>query len=255
METESTELPGYIRRSGFIHGMFILIVLVAAAMAWGWLMQVTVKQIDVRHVVNANETEVLDLAGVDTGQVLFDLHPSIIADRVARHPWVRKASVTRMPIGKLIISVQERRPIVRILDSRGRADFYLDRDGFQLPEPDSVTYDLPLLSGYPESFHPVTPTEDAEILELLAALDSGQNAASLLISEIVYRQEEFWLQLEPSGEHSSTPVRIGTGNLHRKLRRLEAFWQQRMITRQDRLFELIDLRFSSQIITREQDRD
>jgi cell division protein FtsQ len=235
--------------------MFILIILMAAAMAWGWLMQVRIVRIDVRQAVNADTDEIRELAGVDSGDVMFDLVPGLIADRVARHPWVSGAHITRMPTGKLIIAVREREPVVRVLASSGRPAFYLDAEGFQMHPSGAQSYDVPLLSGYPEEFHPTIPTGDVHLLTFLQALDREKERAGILVSEVVYRQGEVWLQLEPSGNHASTPVRLGSDDFTTKLQRLSAFWTQRVHPGQSRTFELIDLRFSSQIIARESQRE
>jgi len=235
--------------------MFILAILLLSAMAWGWLMRVTVREIDVRNTVNADAAEVRELAEVDSGDVLFDISPRLVADRVSRLPWVRAASITRLPTGRLIVSIEEREPVVRVLTQSGRQEFYLDRDGYQMPPTDAASYDVPLLTGYPEKYHPVTPTSDADVIEMLAALDTERESAGVFISEVLLRDKELWLQLEPAGKTASTPVRLGTGDIAAKLRRLSSFWEQRITLRQDRIFDLIDLRFSSQIITKEKGRD
>ncbi len=246
--------PGYIRRSGYLQGMFILIVLVSGIMGWGWLMRVEVEHVNVQGASNAGPDEIRDLARIETGSVMFQTAPRLIADRVSHHPWVARANVTRLPTGTLIIGIRERAPIVQVLLPGGRPGFYLDAYGYQMPPSHASAYDVPLLTGYPEEYHPMRPTEDARMLEFLTALANTRERAGILISEAIVNQGEFWLRLEPSGLHNSTPVRLGYDDFENKLERLAEFWNQRMVRRQDRTFELIDLRFSGQIIAREKAR-
>jgi len=253
--TDHVGLPGVLRRSGYLQGMFILVVLLCGAMGWGWLMHVTVERIDVRQAHYTDPEEVREIADVDSGDVLFDISPRLVADRVARLPWVRKAGVTRLPTGKLLISLREREPVALALGTDGRETFYLDRDGYQMPAVDGASFDVPLVSGYPESFHPVKPTDDSLVLQVLDALDREAEGAGILISEVLLRDGECWLQLEPTGERGSTPVRLGRDEIRDKLVRLTAFWNQRVLPGQDSRFDLIDLRFSSRIITQEENRD
>lgn len=246
--------PGYIRRSGYLQGMFILIVLVSGIMGWGWLMSVSVERLNVQGSKNAEPDEIRELARIDTGSVMFQISPGLVADRVSRHPWVARANVTRLPTGTLAIGIHERVPIMQILLPSGRPGFYLDAHGYQMPPSSGSAYDIPLLTGYPEEYHPMSPTADVRILEFLKALANTRERAGILISEAILTQGEFWLRLEPSQLHDSTPVRLGYNDFEKKLERLAQFWDQHMVRRQDRLFELIDLRFSGQIIAREKAR-
>ena len=248
------DLPGYIRRSGYMQGMFILLVLVLGIMGWGWLMRVTVDRIDVHGATNAEPDEIVELAGVDTGNVMFQVSPRLVVDRVSRHPWVAGANVTRLPTGVLTITVRERIPVLQVLLSDGRPGHYLDADGYQMPPSHSSAYDVPLLSGFEEDFHPVAKIDDAGLREFVEALEVNRKRAGILISEVIVTQDEFWLRLEPSQMQGSTPVRLGHDDFENKLGRLADFWDQRIARHPDRTFELIDLRFSSQVIAREKGR-
>ena len=88
------------------------------------------------------------------------------------------------------------------------------------------------------------------LLAALAGLDPGTEA---LIAEVDLRASgEVWIHTTPAGEQGSIPVRLGQDAFAPKLARLRAFWRQGVLPRSDKRFHLIDLRFDSQIITREQ---
>lgn len=247
-------LQGYMRRSGFIQGIAILLVLAGGFMGWRWLMEVTLEGIEIRGVVNATELEIRDLVATDTGVVLYKMDTALIEDRVLRHPWIEGALVSRLPTGTMIVDVAEREPLIQIKDAAGRPDFYLDQFGFQMPRTDSTFYDVPLFTGYPESYHPLVRTEDTVVLAFLEALVEAPESSTKIVSEVSLRSGEVWLRLMPEGNHGATPVRVGRDEFDEKMRRLSAFWEQAMIRRQDKVFELIDLRFNSQIVAREKAR-
>lgn len=247
-------LQGYIRRSGFLQGMAILLVLSAALMGWRWMQQVTVLRIQIRGYENATEQEIRTLVSIDSGAVMYEVDTILIKDRVIRHPWIEEVTVSRLPTGTLVVDVAERLPVVQTVDRDGRPGFYLDRVGVQLPPVDSTVYDVPLLTGYPEPYQAMHQTENRVVRDFLDEFVDSSDDPDRIISEISYRSGEIWLRLEPVGNHGSTPVRLGNSDFGDRLHRLDAFWNQAILHRQDTIFDLIDLRFSSQIVVRERSR-
>ncbi len=244
----SEQLRGYIRSSGFLQGMMIVIVLAGAIAGWQWLMRVTVQQIDIRGVHVASTDEIRALAGVDTGMVLFRLEPGDIEARVDEHAWVEQTDVSRLPTGTLVISVTERTPVVRTLDHRGRPSFYLDRYGYPVHAPDSIVYDVPVLSGYREGFHSGEPTRSPMIRSLLTSLDSTSQTSDAILSEVLLLDGEVSIRMEPVGGHGATPVRLGKDHFGEKLTELVSFHRQEMLPSPEKMFDMIDLRFDSQIV-------
>jgi len=247
----SEQLRGYIRSSGFLQGMMIVIVLAGGIAGWQWLMRVTVEKIDIRGLRVASEHEIRALAGVDTGMVLFRLEPGDIEGRVEEHAWVERSEISRLPTGTLVITVTERTPIVRTLDHRGRPSFYLDRYGYPLVASDSIVFDVAVLSGYPEGFHPGEPTRNPMVSSLLKSLDSTSETSDAILSEVLIQDGEVWIRMEPAGGHTATRVRLGRGHFQEKLAELVSFQRQEMLQSPDKIFDLIDLRFNSQIVSRE----
>ena len=73
-----------------------LIGLVAVGtLGYRWLMTVPYERLDLVGIQHADSSALLGLAKVDTGQVLFDIDPELVSDRVRRHPWVEEARTTR----------------------------------------------------------------------------------------------------------------------------------------------------------------
>ena len=221
-----------------------------------WRATLRCEQVVVIGAQHAPPDTLRRLAHVDTSDLLFDIDPVLVADRVQRHPWVQAAEATRLPTGILRIQVQERQPVALVLDRQGHPAHYLDGNGFAMPLVPGTAYDVPLLRGVSEAYHPVRPVEDAGLRDWLAALAAARDETEALVSEAEWRRDgELWLRLTPVGDGAALPVRLGRAPFAPKLERLQAFWRQAVLPRSHYSYDIIDLRFDSQIITREWVRD
>ena len=239
-------------------GRLALMVLALAGLGalgglgWHWAQTLTVRQIDVSGTRHAARETLLELARVDTGLVLYDLDPRLLEDRLQRHAWVQSADVTRLPTGTLSIRVVERTPVALAVDATGNPVRSLDRSGFAMPLDPGAVYDVPLLRGARiEPAKPAGPPGVRALLDALAVVVAGTNA---LLSEFVLRPDgEVWVYTAPAGPRGAIPVRLGRGGFGPKLARLKAFWHQAVLTRPERRFTMVDLRFDNQVVTREED--
>jgi cell division protein FtsQ len=228
-----------------------------SVLGWHWMTALRCERIELHGLHLADSTALLHLAQVDTGMVLIDIDPALVADRVQRHPWVETARATRLPTGTLTISVQERNPVVLVLGRRGAPGYFLDRAGFAMPPAPEAVYDVPLLRGLDRprdraAF--VVPLQDERVRDLLGALADADDETDALVSELdIEPSGEVVLHTTPVGARGSIPVRLGRDGFAEKLARLRAFWHQAVLPQPDRNFASIDLRFDSQIVTREAD--
>ena len=231
--------------------LVLLVVLGGLGLLGGrWLAGVPVERIDVVGAEHAVEDSLIALASIAVGDTLVDVDPIIAADRVRRYPWVEAAEVRRLPTGTVLITVRERVPVALALE-RGRPSHYLDRHGFGMSLVDGAAYDVPVLHGLREAYHPVTPVRDSLALSLLDALAAVDPATNALVSDVELRGDDVWIYTVPAGARGSIPVRLGRGDLAAKLGRLRAFWQQAVLPKPETSFQQIDLRIASQVITRE----
>ena len=231
-------------------GVIMLTLLLGAA--WMWQRTLPLERIAVVGAVHTPAAEVAALTGaVPDSVALFSLSPALLADRAQRHPWVRTASVRRMPTGALRIAVEERRPVVLALDAAGRPSHFLDAEGYAMPVAGAAPalYDVPVLHNAPP-YHAVQPVESAGLRSLLAALAAAEPATVALVSEIDWG-EEVTVWTTPAGGHGPIRVRLGHADQARQLRALRAFWDQSVLPRPDTPFDLVDLRFDGQVVTRE----
>lgn len=240
-------------------GLFALAAL--GWLGWNWRANVPLETIEVAGARHADVDSLVALARIDPAAPLFSIDPALVADRLRRHPWVASAEVKRRLAGVLAIHVEEREPVVLVLDGRGRPSHYLDAGGYGLPleAPSAETglvasYNVPLLRGVGAAYHPVQPVENPAVQALLEAIAEADPETRLLLSELEITpggEVEGWLTPLRAGG-SSIPVQFGYSDFGEKLRRLRAFWRQAVQTRPDHVFEEIDLRFDSQVVTVEE---
>ena len=139
-----------------------------------------------------------------------------------------------------------------VMDARGRAAHYVDRSGFAMPLASAAVYDLLLIRGLRERYHPVRRLQNKPVrafLDAFARLDAETNA---LVSELdVAPRGDLRLRTTPTDARGSFHVWLGRDDFDEKLNRLRAFWQQAVLPQPDKNFSVIDLRFDGQIVTRE----
>ncbi len=221
-------------------------------LGWQWTTSLRCQRIVLSGLQHADSTALVDLAQVDTGMVLVDIDPTLVADRMRRHPWVQRASATRYPTGTLHLSVQEREPQVLVMDGRGQPSHYLDRAGYAMPFVPGTAYDVPLVHGLRERYHPVRRLQHAAMQNLLGVLANLDAETDALVSELeILPSGAVRLRTTPVGAHASLPVELGHDGFAEKMRRLHAFWHQAVLPQPNKTFQLIDLRFDGQIVTRE----
>jgi cell division protein FtsQ len=137
-------------------------VVALGLLGWQWRANVTVDRVAVTGAQHAPPDTLRRLARVGRGTAMRAVAPMLVADRVARHPWVKEATAeTQWMQGALTIAVTERTPAALAVDAQGRPAYYLDRSGHAMPLPDSAGYDVPLVRGL-EAEAPWTQPDTAQ---------------------------------------------------------------------------------------------
>lgn len=230
-------------------------VLALGLLGWQWQANTTVGDIAVTGTQHAPPDTVRHLARVDSGTVMDEVDPALVADRVARHPWIEQADVTQQRVRRtLTIAVTERTPAGLVVDAQGRPAYYLDETGHAMPLPDSTGYDVPLVRGLDAEYHPVRTLAPPSLQQVLRAVATADPDG--LVAEVELQPDStVRLLTTPVGEHGALPVHLGDGNPTTKLRTLRAFARQVLTTQSDTPIAQIDLRFDDQVITREHSLD
>lgn len=230
----------------------LILMITMGVFGWWWKDSVYCRQVSITGARFADENVLRELAHIDTNTVFMDIDPHIVEDRVRRHPWVESVKVRRNPNATLSIEITERTPAMLVIDAEGRPERYLDAAGFQMPFLKEAVSDVPLLRGLAETMHPTQPISHDAVLELLEDLKTVPPEVDALLSTFeVDGTGGLNMQTSPKPGRGSIHVRLGRGAYDAKFSKLHAFWHQSVLNKQDVDFESIDLRFDSQIITKE----
>ena len=196
-------------------------------------------RLDLRGVSQADTTSVLRLA------MLADstLEASIVADRVRRHPWVRWSRATCYPNRVLQLSIEERVPVLLVVDEAGAATHFIDSAGFMMPVTGQSRFDVPLLRDFREPYHPIRPVAHPQVRMLaqhLMRLDAGTER---LLSEFRVTPQGMKLYTVPARSGEPVEVWLGRSDFDLRLQWLRSFWNQRVESHPGRIFHMIDVRF------------
>ena len=238
-------------RRRWLRRLAVVVLVLGLAAAWVWQRTLPFERVAVVGTAHTPVVEVERLLAVrPDSTALYGLDPALLAGRAERHPWVREASVRRLPTGTLRVRVEERTPVALALDGAGRPSHFLDAGGYAMPASPSALYDVPVVRGAP-AYHAVQPVSDPALRSLLAAFGRADDATLALVSDVDWGGP-VTLWTTPAGGHASVPVRLGRGGDYGdRLRRLRAFWDQSVLPRPAHDFRLVDLRFDGQVVTRE----
>lgn len=220
------------------------------ALGWQWLSGVMVEDVEIRGLQYAAEGDVRELVGAVSTLALLDVQPDSVADNVRRHPWVRDAQVRRWPNGRVVVHVEERRPAALVVGREGTVSHYLDAEGFALPITRDAVFDVPPVMGA-VSLSGSSERAREPLSNFLAALQVVPREVSSLIGEVEIRGDEIWVRTLPSAGGESIPVRLGDSDFENRLVKMHRFWHQAVQSQPDKRFASVDLRFNSQVVTRE----
>ncbi len=243
------------RRQRLLRRLAAAVGVVLLGAAWVWQRTLPLAAVDVVGATYADAGAVIALTEAQPDSVaLFSLSPALMADRAQRHPWVRTASVRRLPTGTLRVAVEEREPVALVLVD-GEPDHFFDAEGYAMPirAAAPVVVDVPLLTGQVPTAPDGEPVENRSLRELLRALADADDATDALVSEIDWQPGRLTLWTTPAGGHGAIPVRLGRTGYANQLTRLRAFWDQSVLPRPAALFRQVDLRFDGQVVTHEGD--
>lgn len=130
-----------LKRIAWVGGAFLTIMLIAAAVERKKEMTVVATVVEVEPLENGalliDSMDVIKLIERSFGMPLDEQAAGLIdEDRVERvleeDPFVKNAEVLLTANSKIKINIEQRQPILRILDNNG-AQYYLDQDGARVP--------------------------------------------------------------------------------------------------------------------------
>lgn len=194
----------------------------------------------IRSVDRAELLQLLRHRGLDPqGQRLCDIDEQLIENALRSHPLLKSCECYQTASGKVVIDVQQRIPILHVLNSQGD-DFYVDSEGKALNPPPGEVFRLPVVTGQ-------VPRAEAD--SLLAGLvryfcEKGAWADSV---EQVAVLPDGTLELALEGEDFL--VYLGkTQEVGRKMEHFAKFYNRALQRIGTNKYARISLEFNNQII-------
>ena len=234
------------------------------AHAWATAVPLRIELIAVQGNSMLSSHDVALATGVRPGEDGFAVETEAVRARLREHPWIRDAHVMRLPTGRLLVSIDERRPVAvlmtsteaeaastwRFVDASGTPFAPLDQRAAQLPL-DSEDRAWPrlrggetLLDGQP---HP----------ELAAALALARQLSESPLPDLMAARDSLELHLPRPGDPQGWVIDagddrplviLGHEQVGERLARLEALLRSQI--GEVRGATQIDLRFVDRAILR-----
>jgi len=212
--------------------------------------EVTIAQDDGNFFTD--QMEVLSLMTIDAadfivGSELSDLDPKALEMRIEKNPFIRDAQVYRDLKGNLKVTVEQNRPIARVLMD-GAEDKYIDVDGNILPVNAKHTARVPLLEttfefGWKENLN--ESTFGTKVFELLNYIEADEFWSAQIAQIIILENGD--IELLPQ----VTKQKVAFGKpegLEKKFARLMIFYKEILPKKGWNTYSLVNLKYDNQII-------
>jgi cell division protein FtsQ len=197
------------------------------------------------------EKDVRARAKVPSGALIDTVSLAEVRGRLASHPYVRDARVSRSYPDAITIELDERVPVASF--TANGSIRYVDAEGVVLPYLESgVSHDLPGIVGVPElaatKFGQAVEGESFfEALSVLTTALETDTSVYLLISEVSMKDAD---DITIYSTENGVPIRIGRGDTKRKLTMLRAFWDRFVREEGPENLEYLDLRFGDRVVAK-----
>ncbi|HRR41396.1 MAG TPA: FtsQ-type POTRA domain-containing protein [Syntrophales bacterium] len=170
----------------------------------------------VKGCANTTEQDLLLVSGVKPATNILALNVDGIARKIKMNPWVEEVSVVRELPNRLIIEIQERKPIALV--KREDSLYFMDGQGVIFKKFEGEEANLPVLTGCGEGGKedPVLIGKSIELINLLSASNSFPQIKN--VSEI-HGEEVLGFSIFLD---SGLCLRVGFGDYEGKLKRLKS---------------------------------
>lgn len=216
----------------------------------------TVREVTITGTHWSNPESIHQMAAVNTGSNIWFVPSARVAQRVARHPWVRSCRVEKVPPDSVSIVIQERQPVCGILERRQGVLYGLDREGIVLPALFSPHVQsekgisphrlkearrIPFVTGPSVSLVPGHEIEDLRYKKALDLLIQFLQLSPTFFDQLesVYIAEDGWMELFPV--RKAKRILLSPELPETLPRQIVRVWD--FIEREDMTVDYIDARF------------
>ncbi len=185
----------------------------------------SVDSIEIRGAVKLDRKTILDALGVPKGINMLRLRLDLLAQRLEKLPWVKSAQVALEPNGRLLVILDERKPLAVVM---GSSPLLMDEDGWLFLEVKPESYvELPYVTKVGDRKPMVGERVPKEFLEafreLMKALEGASGLDPRFVSEILWDPlEGVSILANPKG----TRIHLGEGDLAHKIQRMRLVFKE-----------------------------
>lgn len=212
-------------------GLLLALLLVALAGAGRWLLAPETLPVRTLQLVSdagkVREDELHRLLQAELGANFLRLPIATVCERLEAHPWIERAVVRKRWPDRLVISLDERRPVAR-WGSRQ----LVDAGGVRYPADTTPFVHLPLIHG-PDG-------EESAMLSRFEDVDRRLSRLGLRPAALLQSERRSW-HIETS---DGLLLELGREQFEHRLTRFERVWPQILAPAREGI-EVVDLRYAN----------
>lgn len=258
-KVQKKELIKTFRNIGWLLLVFLILMLIVSAVERKQSKNATAIVTDIRPLPDGNsminegniyktldKSFVYKLTGVPIGDVDVERVERVLEE----DPFILDAEVYLDAQNNINIGVDQREPIIRIIDKNG-VNYYLDKDANKMPMSDNFTARVIVATGNIPPHVPNFQQKKAHTLKDLFAL------THLLLADEFYHSLIEQIYISNNGEYTLIPkvgnqkIQLGKyEKIEDKLWRLKVFYEEGMPYEGWNKYKDLDVRFAGQVIGR-----
>ena len=201
------------------------------------------------------KNQISDKIGVVIGEPLNKINTGAIESELRSIPFIKSARVYETINKKLIVELEERKPLVRLIDSSGRTAI-LDVDGYLMPLSGNAVLRLPVITGH-FSLAKGTISGNGHFTDSLAhvSLESIYRYASAIAADPFWIAQIQQTDLNSYGDFVAFPqvgkhtINFGSADtIEEKLDRLFIFYKKGLEEAGWNKYTSINLKYKDQIV-------
>ena len=238
------------RRKGFssLLGIGVALILLGLAVYAGFYMEKNtyINSVEFKGTHFVKDSELLSAIDVPIGLRADSVRFDSLFERLKSVPYVKDVSVKMSIRGKLTFLINEHQPIAMLVQGSNRS--YMSEGGTILPIVPEHILNVPLVYGI-EKGQIADSTKTGPYWKMEEFLISAQNSdiGWATISEVAWNHHEGVVALT---QENGVKLIFGRDDYEEKLSHWKTFYSEIVSRKGIHSFEVIDLRFRDQIVTR-----
>lgn len=187
--------------------------------------------------------EILTAAKIDSGEAMYKVDPLKVSEELLKNKYFRGVSVSRMMPSNILIDVQEREPLLYLID---KSIYMVDEQCAILKKlPGMPMGKCPIVTGITLKELKKDSTLLAESIEMVKKIREVDQALFAFISEINIGKNKHPELILIKG---AARVKLGGGNYYQRLYLLSQFLSKQPVVEQLPAIKQIDLTFADRIV-------